>query len=151
MEDSEEETSLSIGPRNYEELSTIVFATAFSGFGQALAKSCCALSVVIIFIVLVQVVSMWVIFDKAGQPGWAAIVPFYNMWVLAEVGEKSGWMGLAVCFSSSIPYIGFIISIVFSIIINIGVAKTFSRGVLFGLGLVFLPFIFYPVLAFATD
>jgi hypothetical protein len=94
---------------------------------------------------------MWVIFNKAGQPGWAAIVPFYNMWVLAEVGEKSGWMGLAACFSGAIPYVGFIISIVFSIIISIGVAKTFSRGVLFGLGLVFLPFIFYPILAFATD
>jgi phage FluMu protein Com len=150
-EDSVNETTLSIGPRNYEELSTIIFTQAMSGFGQALAKSCCAVSVVIIFIALVQIVSLWIIFNKAGRPGWAAIVPFYNMWVLAEVGEKSGWMGLAACFSGSIPYVGFIISIVFSIIINIGVAKAFNRGVLFGLGLVFLPFIFYPVLAFATD
>ena len=150
-QDSEEETTLSIGPRNYGELSTIIFTPAISGFGQALARSCCALSVVIIFLGLVQVVSMWVIFNKAGHPGWAAIVPFYNMWVLAEVGEKSGWMGLAACFSNTIPYVGFIISIVFSIIISIGVAKAFNRGVLFGLGLVFLPFIFYPILAFATD
>jgi phage FluMu protein Com len=150
-ENSDDETTLSIGPRNYEELSTIIFTPAISGLGQALARSCCAIMVVIIFVALVQIISMWVIFNKAGQPGWAAIVPFYNMWVLAEVGEKSGWMGLAACFSGAIPYVGFIISIVFSIIINIGVAKTFSRGVLFGLGLVFLPFIFYPILAFATD
>ncbi len=45
-ENSDDETTLSIGPRNYEELSTIIFTPAISGFGQALARSCCALSVV---------------------------------------------------------------------------------------------------------
>lgn len=143
--------SLQIGARTYDELSEKVFNPAAAGLGAALARSCCALAVVLVVLVLIQVISMWVVFDKAGHPGWAAIIPFYNMWVLAEVGDKPGWLGLAVCFSGAIPYVGWLISIVISIVIAIGVAKAFSRGVLFGLGLALLSFIFYPILAFASD
>ena len=143
--------SIQIGAKTYDELSGIVFNTAAAGLGAALSRSCCALAVVLVVLVVIQVISMWVVFDKAGHPGWAAIIPFYNMWVLAEVGDKPGWLGLAVCFSGAIPYVGWIISIVISIVIAIGVAKAFSRGVLFGLGLALLSFIFYPILAFASD
>jgi hypothetical protein len=109
---------------------------------------------------------MWFIFEKAEQPGWAAIVPYYNMWVLAEVGDKSGWMGLGACLagtitlvvSNAIPVVGcftipvgFIAQIVLFIMISIGVANRFGRGVLFGIGLFLLPFIFYPILAFSRD
>jgi len=41
---------------------------------------------------IVQVVLMWAVFDKAGQPGWAAIVPFYNMWFwLKSAISPVGW------------------------------------------------------------
>jgi hypothetical protein len=73
------------------------------------------------------------------------------MWVLAEVADKPGWLGLAVYLVSWVPYVGFVLSIVLSIVICLGVSKTFNRGLLFGLGLAFLPFIFYPILAFAVD
>jgi hypothetical protein len=143
--------SIQIGAKTYDALSEITITPAVAGLGAALARSCCALSVVLVVLVLIQVISMWVVFDKAGHPGWAAIIPFYNMWVLAEIGDKPGWLGLAACFSGAIPYVGWLISIVISIVIAIGVAKAFNRGVLFGLGLAFLSFIFYPILAFASD
>ncbi|NIP27106.1 MAG: signal peptidase I [Phycisphaerae bacterium] len=107
--------------------------------------------VVFLIIALIQIISMGIVFDKAGQPGWAVIVPFYNMWVLAEVGDKPGWMGLVMCFCSFIPVIGIILYWVLLITISIGVAKTFERGVGFGIGLSFLPFIFFPILAFSRD
>jgi DNA-directed RNA polymerase subunit RPC12/RpoP len=143
--------SVQIGDKTYDELSKTVFTPAITGLGKALGRSCCAIVVVLGFLSLVQIISLWVVFNKAGQPGWAAVVPFYNMWVLAEVADKPGWMGLAAYFVGAVPYIGFILSLVFFVIISIGVAKTFNRGILFGLGLAFIPFIFYPVLAFATD
>jgi hypothetical protein len=93
--------------------------------------------------------AMWVLFDKAGEPGWASIVPFYNMWVLAEVGDLPGWLGLLMCFTSFIPFVGGLVYFVLWAVISISVAKAFDRSVLFGIGMTLLPFIFYPVLAFS--
>ena len=111
----------------------------------------CVVFVIFGLLVLLQVVAMWIVFDRAGHPGWASIVPIYNMWVLAEIGEKPGWLGLVMCFGGVIPIIGPIAELVLWIMISIGVAKTFERGVGFGIGLSFLPFIFYPILAFSRD
>src|SRR5437870_122191 len=47
--------------------------------------------IVILAIALVSIISMWKIFEKAGQPGWAAIVPFYSTYVLCVVAGKPGW------------------------------------------------------------
>jgi hypothetical protein len=102
-------------------------------------------------LMLFVVVSMYVVFSKAGQPGWAIFVPFYNSWVYAEVGDRPGWMGLLMNISSAIPYIGWVVGLVLSVYISIGVAAAFDRGILFGAGLAFLPFIFFPILAFASD
>lgn len=42
--------------------------------------------VVVLFLLWAYViVAMWKVFAKANQPGWAAIVPFYNVYVLLKV------------------------------------------------------------------
>jgi hypothetical protein len=71
------------------------------------------------------------------------------MWVLADIGDRPGWTGLLMCFSCFIPVVGLFVGLVMQVYISIGVATTFDRGILFGLGLSFLPFVFYPILAFA--
>ena len=102
---------------------------------------------------LLQVISMWIVYEKAGEHGWAILVPFYGSWVLAEIGGKPGWMGLvmSLVFFLPVPFIGIIIAFVLGVIINIGVARAFGRGAIFGLGLVFVGFICYPILAFSKD
>ena len=119
--------------------------------GALVAKSFCGIMVVILIIVLIQIISMWVLFEKAGQPGWAAIIPFYNIFVLAEIGEQTTWVAVGACFGGFIPIVGAIVEIACWIMISVGVAKTFERSVLFGIGLFLLPFIFYPILAFSRD
>jgi hypothetical protein len=94
-------------------------------------------------VIVVVIAGFWKVFEKAGKPGWAAIVPIYNMWVMAEIAGKEGWFGL-LCL---IPLVG----IVFMIIIMIGVAQAFGKGVGYGLGLCFLSFIFWPMLGFGSD
>jgi len=42
------------------------------------------LVVALVVVVLVMVVSLWKIFTKAGQPGWASIIPIYNTVVILE-------------------------------------------------------------------
>ena len=42
-------------------------------------------------ILLIIIVSMWKIFEKAGKPGWAAIIPIYNIIILLEIVGKPVW------------------------------------------------------------
>lgn len=144
-------TTISIGQSSYEELSGIILAAELEKFGSIFAKFFGVFFIAIIILGLIQTISMWIIFNKAGQPGWAAIVPYYNMWVLAEVGDKPGWLGLLFCFGGVIPFIGPILVLVLWAVISIGVARAFDRGVGFGIGLTIIPFVFYPILAFARD
>jgi hypothetical protein len=83
---------------------------------------------------------LWVTFAKAGKPGWASIIPIYNMIVLLEIAGKPLWW-LLLFF---IPFVNFVIAI----LVQLDVAKNFGKGAGFGLGLAFLPFIFYPILGF---
>lgn len=89
---------------------------------------------------LLIVVSMWVVFEKAGQSGVLSIIPIYNMYVLMEISGKPGWW-LVLLF---IPVVGF----VFLLLAMLALAEKFGRGALFGLGLFFLPMFFFPMLAF---
>jgi hypothetical protein len=88
-----------------------------------------------------MIASLWKINTKAGQPGWACIVPFYNYIVLLNiVGRPVWWIVLML-----IPFVNTIVGI----IILIDLAKSFGKGVGFGLGLAFLGPIFLPILAFS--
>ena len=93
----------------------------------------------ILAIVVLIIASFWIVFTKAGQPGWASIVPIYNLVVLLKIANKPVWWIVLML----IPLVNFIISIV----VAIAVAKNFGKTTVFGLGLVFLPFICYPILA----
>ena len=81
----------------------------------------------------------WKLFEKAGQPGWGILIPIYNIYLIMLIAKRPGWW-LLLFF---IPIVNFIIAI----IINFDIAKQFGKDTVFGLGLLFLGFIFYPVLA----
>jgi hypothetical protein len=93
-------------------------------------------------VMVLMIASWWKMFTKAGQPGWAAIIPILNLYFFCKVAGRPGWW-LILMF---IPVVNFIIII----ILCIDIAKAFGKGVGFALGLVFLPFIFYPILAFGS-
>ena len=52
---------------------------------------------------ILTIVALWKVFAKAGKPGWAAIIPFYNIYVLCEISLGSGWLFLL----SFIPCVNF--------------------------------------------
>ena len=89
---------------------------------------------------LIIAISLWKVFTKAGKPGWAALIPIYNVVVLCEIAGKPQWWALLYF----IP----LVDIVVAVIVCLGVARRFGKGDGFGLGLAFLGFIFYPILAF---
>ena len=88
-------------------------------------------------------VCMWIIFRKAGKPGWAAIVPFYNLYVLFDITWGSGMRFLLLL----IP----IYNIILSIQTQVRLAKAFGKSGGFAAGLIFLPYIFIPLLAFGKE
>lgn len=91
-------------------------------------------------LVVLLIVAMWKTFQKAGKPGWASIVPIYNTIVMLQIGGLSPWFVLLML----IPYV----NIVMGIVATIYFGKAFGKRGLFQLGLIFLPFIFVPILGF---
>jgi len=89
---------------------------------------------------VLAIVALWKIFVKAGEPGWAAIIPFYNLYVLFKITWGNGWKFLFLL----IP----IANIVFLIITMVKLAKAFGKSGGFAVGLIFLSVIFYCILAF---
>ena len=100
-----------------------------------------AFMLVTLAVVLLVFVSLWKIFEKAGKPGWAGIVPIYNIIVLLEiVGRPLWWIVLMF-----VPCV----SIVVGILLCIDLAKAFGKDAGYGVGMALLPFVFFPMLAFS--
>lgn len=91
---------------------------------------------------ILMIAACWKIFTKAGQPGWAAIIPIYNWYVLCKIVGRPGWWVILLL----IPFVNFIIGI----ILCIDLAKSFGKGVGFGIGLILLGVIFFPILGFGS-
>jgi hypothetical protein len=100
-----------------------------------------AFMLVFLAVLVLVLVSLWKIFEKAGKPGWAGIVPIYNLIVWMEiVGRPLWWVVLMF-----VPCV----SIVVGIILCIDLAKSFGKDLAYGIGLALLPFVFFPMLAFS--
>lgn len=93
--------------------------------------------------VAIALAGMWKVFAKAGHAGWKAVVPIYNLYVMLRIGGNSRWwlLGLAV------PVVN--VFVLAKIVVDVG--RKFGRSVGFGLGLLLLWFVFWPVLGFGED
>ena len=80
----------------------------------------------------------WKTFEKAHEPGWACLIPIYNVYIIAKIGGVKNW-GLIF-----IPIFNFY----FIFVLMIALAKAFGKDAGFGVGLVFLGFVFFPILGF---
>ena len=89
-------------------------------------------------------ISWWKLFEKAGRPGWSALIPIYNIVVTLEMVGMSPWLVLLVF----IPIVGPAALFIVSIIMNIKLAKAFGKDEVFSIGLILLPIVFIPILAF---
>ena len=92
-------------------------------------------------IIVFIIAGVWKTFQKAGQPGWAAIIPIYNAIVLLEIAKRPLWWILLLL----IP----VVNIIVGILVALDIARNFGKSGLFGLGLAFFPFICYPILGFS--
>ena len=100
-----------------------------------------AIALVIMFGLLALIFAgVWKMFTKAGEPGWASLVPIYNAIVVLRIAGKP-WYWL---FLEMIPIVG----IYFAIVTVVDLARNFGKGVGFAMGMIFLNIIFWAILAF---
>jgi uncharacterized membrane protein YoaK (UPF0700 family) len=86
------------------------------------------------------IAGFWKVFEKAGKPGWAAIVPIYNFIVMLDIAGKPVWWIVLLL----IPLVNFVVLI----LVALAIAEKFGKSTGFGVGLALLGFIFYPILGF---
>lgn len=92
---------------------------------------------------ILYIVAMWIIFQKAKKPGWAVLIPFYNIIVCLDIVGRPWWWILLLL----VP----IVNIVIAIILTHDLSVAFKRDAWFTVGLIFFPWIFAPILAFGKD
>lgn len=90
---------------------------------------------------VVMVVSLWKLYEKMGDPGWAGIIPvfnYYRLFIRSRPEQAVAWtIGSFFCF------IGGIVAMV-------DLATLFGKDAAYAIGLIFLPFVFMPMLAFGS-
>lgn len=94
--------------------------------------------IIYLAIIVLLIVSLWKIYTKASKPGWACIIPIYNILVELEIIGKPWWWILLLLIPG--------VNLVFAIWMTNLLSKSFGKSEGFTIGLLFLPFIFYPIL-----
>lgn len=94
-------------------------------------------------------------FKKANVDMWKAWVPFYNSWVMFELAGYKGWLAIAALVAApllaGIPFIGFVISVavfILMIMVAVNLQRAYSKQPVFALLYVFLPIVWFGILAF---
>ena len=130
-------------------------AVSDASYGIAALSGIMLIFVLIIMIIafaagILQIVAMWKLFNKAGKPGWASIVPVYNIIVLFEIiGYK--WYYIFLFLLGCVPIVGQLALVLFSIHYNVKLSKAFGKDIGYGIGLAFLPVVFMLIFAFSKN
>lgn len=94
--------------------------------------------IIYVAIFLLLTIAQWKIYVKANKPGWACLIPIYNVIVLLEIIGKPWWW-LLLFF---VPIANVVIAIWMTNLLS----KSFGKDEVFTVGLILLPFVFYPIL-----
>ena len=114
---------------------TYTYNTSTSGQGLSPA-----MIVIMLVACVIGIAANWKLFTKAGEPGWACIVPIYSSYVLFKIVYGNGIKFLLLL----VP----ILNSITAIMLYVRLGQRFGKGVGFILGLIFLTPIFLLILAF---
>ena len=105
---------------------------------------------IVFVIVIIFIAAGWRLFSKAGQPGWAVLIPFYNLYLYTQILRRPKWW-ILLYFLGFIPFLGALGVLFLSVIDSIRLAKVFGRPPEFGVGLILLNIVFIAILAFGKS
>ncbi|MBQ7524472.1 MAG: hypothetical protein IJT08_02605 [Alphaproteobacteria bacterium] len=98
------------------------------------------IKIIIIAAAIIGIVSIWTIYERIDERGWKSLIPFYRWVVLFRGVGLSPWLSLLMVLLA--------INLIVLVVLYIYMTRVFKRSYFFVLGLVFLPFIFIPIIAF---
>jgi hypothetical protein len=97
-------------------------------------------SIIMLIGAFVTVVAMWKVFVKAGKPGWACLIPFYNILMTLNIIGRPAWYLVFIVIPGA--------NIVLLVILAFGLARSFGKGIPFAIGMVLFAPLFIMVLGF---
>ncbi|MBR2709992.1 hypothetical protein IKE72_02850 [Candidatus Saccharibacteria bacterium] len=65
--------------------------TEAAAAGIIMGSMITSLTIMAIIMFIITVIASWKIFKKAGEPGWKALIPFYNYYILYKIVGMKGW------------------------------------------------------------
>jgi CDP-diglyceride synthetase len=133
-------TILAQASGNQEAAAFGALLALIAGFGMILVAG----------IVVVTLIGMWKVFTKAGEPGWAVLVPIYNLIVLLRIAGLP-WYWVFAPFVAIIPILGWIAYMVWIVWVHHRISTRFGQGVGFTIGLTLLGPIFWLILGFGSS
>lgn len=99
--------------------------------------------IIAIIISIFTLICLWKVFKKLGKPGWASLVPIYNIYVMCQIAGKEWWYILLFFVPIANIYAMFVL--------YDGISKKFGKTTGFTIGMMFLPFVFFAILAFSKN
>lgn len=107
---------------------------------------------------ILTVIGRWKMFEKAGFEGWKSIIPFYNLYTHCQmVGVNVWWVAIyfGVLILNGIlgplAIVGYLVMIYFYVLLAVSTAKSFGKDESYGVGIFFVPTIFYMILGFGKS
>lgn len=133
------------------------------------------MELIIFCIIIVLIASFCKVYEKMGEDGWKAIIPIYNIYILNTKIQKRNpsLIAIHIVFLILLFYIEqeiifsryyddekilimlvillivMLVNLIYMGILYYGIAKGFKKSKKFAIGLIFLPIIFLPILAFS--
>ena len=92
---------------------------------------------------VISVLSMWILFAKAGEYGWKSIIPLYNYYTLFKISLGKGMLFLVAC----VP----ILNIYYHFRLYVSLADAFGKNRTYGMLTAFFPAVFIPIIAFGSS
>ena len=90
---------------------------------------------------VLMLVAVWKVFAKAGEPGWASLIPFYNTYVEFRMAGYNPWLFLLLL----VP----VVNIVLALLVSYKIGETFGKGPVFNIvWMVLFPVVGWLILGF---
>jgi hypothetical protein len=136
-------TILAQASGNNDEAALGALLALIAGFGMILVAAC-------VVVGIISLIGMWKVFAKAGQPGWAVLIPVYNIIVLLRVAGLP-WYWVFTPLILIIPFLGAIAYLAWIVWVHHRISTRFGQGVGFTIGLTLLGPIFWLILGFGSS
>ncbi len=116
------------------------YRDVYSAMMSAMVVIYMVIALVNLVVYILSIVANYRLFEKAGEEGWKAIIPFYNYFVLCRIV-----MGDSLWF-----WLGFVpgINVFGRFYIRFKTGEAYGKTTGFNIGMMLLPYIFRIILAF---